>query len=124
MNIDKIIDIAKEEACKSSHKARMGCVIFNKKTIISKSYNSALKSRKKLHPKYQKWDYSVHAELDAIIKARHDLKGCSLLIVRLNKNNELRMSKPCHHCMKYIEHVGIKNIFYTDNEGRLNITLL
>ena len=114
MNISNtFINIAIEEAKKSDHKQKIGCVIFNKKRIISKGYNTSLKSIKKLHPKFQRWPGSVHAEVDAIIKAKKDLKGCSMLIVRVNKKNQLRLAKPCDSCMKYIEYVGIHKIFYT-----------
>jgi deoxycytidylate deaminase len=71
------------------------------------------KSAKKLHPKFQRFPYSVHTEVDAIIKARKDLKGASLLVIRVNAKNQFRLSKPCIMCMKYIRYVGIKRIFYS-----------
>jgi len=110
---NKLIKLAIEEAKKSNHQHKVGCIIFDKKTILSKGYNTSQKSVKKLHPKFQRFPYSVHAEVDAIIKARMDLKGCSMLVVRINKSGQLRLSKPCINCMKYIEYAGIKNIFYT-----------
>jgi deoxycytidylate deaminase len=114
MNISNtLINIAIEESKNSDHKQRVGCVIFNKKRILSKGYNSSQKSVKNLHPKFQKFPYSVHAEVDAIIKAKKDLKGSSILVVRINKHDQLRLSKPCQNCMKYIEYVGIKKIFYS-----------
>jgi deoxycytidylate deaminase len=114
MNVsNKLIKLAIEEANKSNQKQKVGCIIFDKKKILSKGYNTSQKSIKKLHPKFQRFPYSVHAEVDAIIKARKDLKGSNILVVRINKNNQLRISKPCSNCMKYIEYVGIRNIFYT-----------
>lgn len=114
MNIsNKLIKLAIEEAKKSNYKQQIGCIIFDKKIVLSKGYNTPQKSVKKLHPKFQRFPFSVHAEVDAIIKARKDLKGSNLLVVRINKYNQFRLSKPCSNCMKYIEHVGIKNIFYS-----------
>lgn len=114
MNIsDSLIKIAIEEAHKSNHKQKVGCVIFNKKILLSKGYNTTQKSVKKLHPKYQRFPNSVHAEVDAIIKARKCLKGSTILVIRINKKNQLRISKPCLNCLTYINHVGIKNIFYS-----------
>lgn len=110
---DSLIKLAISEAEKSDHKQRVGCVIFDKKIILSKGHNSSQKSVKKLHPKFQRWIYSVHAEVDAIIKAKKNLKGTSLLVIRINKNKQFRLSKPCKNCMKYIEHVKIKKIFYS-----------
>ena len=114
MNVShKFIRIAIEEASKSNYKQKVGCVIFDKKIVLSKGYNTSQKSVRKLHPKFQRFPYSVHAEVDAIIKARKDLKGSSILVVRVNSDNQFRLSKPCLNCMKYIEFVGIKNIFYS-----------
>jgi len=107
------LNIAILESQKSDHKQKIGCVIFNKKKIISKGHNTSLKSTKKLHPKFQRWPGSVHAEVDAIIKAKKDLKGCDMLIVRVNKHNQFRIAKPCETCIKYIKHVGIHKIYYT-----------
>ncbi len=114
MNISStLINIAIEEAKKSDHKQKVGAVIFDKKRIISKGHNTCQKSVKKLHPKFQRFKYSVHAEVDWIIKAKKDLKGTSILVVRLNKNNQFRLSKPCFNCMNYIQYVGIKKVFYS-----------
>ena len=110
---NKLIKLAIEEAKKSNYKQKVGCIIFDKKKILSKGYNTSQKSIKKLHPQFQGFPYSVHAEVDAIIKARKDLKGSSILVIRINKETQFRLSKPCINCMKYIKHVEIKNIFYS-----------
>ena len=111
----RIIETAILEARKSTYEHRVGCVIFKKSKIISTGHNYAQKKRKNLHPKYQKWEGSVHAEVDAIINAKTNLKGCSLLVVRINRKDEFRLSCPCKECQKYINHVGIKNVFYSIN---------
>jgi deoxycytidylate deaminase len=114
MNIQStFINVVIEEAKKSDHKQKVGCIIFDKKKILSKGHNVCQRSIKKLHPKFQRYPFSVHAEVLAIINAKRDLRGTSLLVVRINKKNQFRLSKPCKDCMKYIEYVKIKNIFYT-----------
>ena len=111
-----IIKQAFKQATKSTYlKARMGAIIFNKKVILSKGTNYSLKSCCKLHPQFQEYKGSIHAEVDAIIKARKDLKGSSILIIRINKQNQFRLAKPCKECMKYLEFVGIKKIYYSIN---------
>ena len=105
-----ILELAVSQAKYSDHKQRMGCIIFNKKRILSKGYNHSQKSAKKLHPKFQRYPGSIHAEVDAILKARKDLKGSSLVIIRINKSGEFRLSKPCSKCLMYIESVGIVQI--------------
>lgn len=106
------LNLAKEEALKSECKIKVGCIIFYKKNVISCGYNK-FRAAKKLHPKFVKWKGSIHAEVDAILKARADLKGASLLVVRINNKGEMRLAKPCVNCMKYIEHVGIKKIYFS-----------
>ena len=114
MNIsNNLIHLAIEEAEKSDHKQKVGAVIFNKKIIVSKGHNTKQKSIKKFHPKFQRFPFSVHAEVDAIINAKRDLKGFSILVIRINKNNQFRLSKPCNDCMKYLNYVGIKKIYYS-----------
>ena len=109
----KLIDAAIKIARNGDHKQRVGCIIFDKKKILSSGHNQCQRSVKKLHPKFQRWKGSIHAEVDAIIHAKTDLKGTCLLVVRINKKEQLRFAKPCQHCMKYIQYVGIKKVFFS-----------
>lgn len=106
------VDLAVKEALKSTYKQKLGVVIFSKKKLLSLGHNYPQKSVKHLLPRFKKYD-SIHAEVDAIIKAKTDLKGASLLIVRINRLNQFRLSRPCITCMKYIEYVGIKRVIYS-----------
>jgi deoxycytidylate deaminase len=107
-------DKAVEAAKNSSHRIKMGAVIFKRGRIISVGYNHPLKGAKHLHPRYQKWKGSIHAEVDAILKARTDLRRCNILVVRINRFGEIRTSRPCEQCFLYIQTVGIKKVYYTD----------
>ena len=61
------------------------------------------------------WPF-LHAEQNAIIRAGMDnCEGLDLYIARVLKNNDLAMSKPCKVCIKLIEDVGIRNIYYSTN---------
>ena len=114
--ISTFLKKAIEEARKSDHKHKIGAVIFNKKTIISIGRNYTTKSVKHLHPRFKKQYYNtVHAEVDAIIKARRDIVGCSILIIRVNKKGDLLLAKPCDHCQTYINYVGLKTMCYSDD---------
>jgi deoxycytidylate deaminase len=95
----------------------MGSVIFTKKSIVSKGHNYPNRSVKHLHPRFFRWPYSVHAEVDAIIKARTDVEGMSLLVVRISSEGNLAYSYPCKHCLSYIYHVGIKNLYFINRSG-------
>ncbi len=108
-----LISLAIEESKKSDHRHHVGCVIFDKKNIIFVGYNTSQKSLKSFNSKYQRWPFSVHAEVDAIIKAKTNLKNTSLLVIRVNRTGQFLLSKPCSNCMGYINYVGIKHVFYS-----------
>ena len=62
-----------------------------------------------------------HAETHAIYKVpKHKRKKAKIFVSRLKKGGGLTMSKPCKHCMQTLlnEGVLIKNIWYTDDDGR------
>ncbi|MCK9439748.1 MAG: deaminase [Candidatus Caldatribacteriota bacterium] len=116
MQLNRFIKLAVEEAKKSDHKQRIGAIIFDKSKIISKGFNSSQKSVKHLKKKFQRWPGTVHAEVDAIIKARTDVKGLSMIVIRINNFNQLKLAKPCKWCQMYIKYVGIKKVIYSLNE--------
>lgn len=112
MNFDRLIQIAIYEANKSNYKQRMACVIFDKKRIVSCEHNKIGSHKRNLHPRFQRWKGSIHAEVASIIAAKTDLKNMDALVIRINNNNELRYSKPCARCMDYLEFVMIRNVYY------------
>jgi len=120
----KIIDIVVNEALKSNvHRGRthfkLGCVIFDKHKIISKGHNKVFDYDSfTFHDRriiFWGKRFSVHAEMDAIIKAKTELYGASLLVVRISQSNTFCLAKPCKHCFTHIIASGIKNIFYSIN---------
>lgn len=124
MDLRKYIDIAIEEAFKGTdYRIKVGCVIFDKGKVISKGHNCR-RNHRKLHPNFYNWKGEIHAEMNAIINARTDLKGCTLLVIRVNKNRQLRLSKPCKLCLRYIEHVGIKKIYYSTEMTNIDYSFM
>lgn len=99
--------------CRFQH----GCCIYNKRGIISTGFNKPRRL-----PYLSKFGYNkllLHAESDAILKVdRRELKGASLLVIRLGKN-KLCNSKPCPHCMSIITEVGIRNIYFSNVYGEI-----
>lgn len=102
-----------DEAERSDFHYKVGAVIYNKKSLISLGHNYAYRSIKSHNPIFRKTPFSIHAEVDAIIKARRPVKGYSILVVRINNKKELKLSKPCKYCLAYLQHVGISKIFYS-----------
>jgi hypothetical protein len=64
-------------------------------------------------------DQSIHAER-AVVKRLGDLSqldGCVLIVIRVNKQGELRNSKPCSECKKFLEkcmrEYGLRKVVYS-----------
>lgn len=107
--------------------ARIVAAVIYRNKIVSVGCN-----QEKTHPeavKYSKNKHAIylHAEVDAIIKAKKkltpkELKKSTLLIVRVRKQNSLEtapyvlgLAKPCCGCSKCIAEHEIKKVIYTDN---------
>jgi len=112
----KWLNIAIKEAEKSFHRKRVGAVVFNKKQFISRGHNYSNRSIRKHHPRFRKTPFSIHAEVDAIIKAKRNLSGHSIMVVRINNEGELRYSKPCEYCVSYLKYVGIKTVYFSTGD--------
>lgn len=61
---------------------------------------------------------TVHAELGAILNMPRDsTEGADVYVVRVNRYDELRNSKPCPMCHEALRFVGVKRVFYSTGEG-------
>lgn len=66
----------------------------------------------------------MHAEMHAMIRAisqNEDLSKAKMKIVRVRKDGEFTMSKPCKHCQQMMQEFCInpKNVSYTDWDGSI-----
>lgn len=107
-----ILKKAIEEAKLSTHQHRVAAVIFKGKRIISIAHN-AVRSNKVPY-RFKNFLESAHAETQAILKAKRSLSEYDMLVIRLGKNNELMMAKPCEFCAEFIDYVSIRNVYYSD----------
>lgn len=91
--------------------------IFQRNKILSIGQNSF-----KTHPIAKKYGHRnsiLHAEVAAII--RHGLEDCSglnMAVLRINRKNDLTISKPCPCCQSIITNVGFKKVFFTNQKGQ------
>ena len=60
---------------------------------------------------------SLHAEYLAIRKLSRRCRNLSIVSVRLTEAGKLCMSRPCSHCLHMIRLVGIKYVYYSDQNG-------
>ena len=115
-----IIKRCLEECEKSTYRFRIGAVIFKGSRIISSGHNG-IRSVFQIKNKFKKYENSLHAEQSALMNIDWSkVKGCSIPVMRNSPSKRiLGMSEPCETCMGILNHVGIKNIYYTNHKGEI-----
>ncbi len=62
----------------------------------------------------------LHDEINCTNSIRHldiNFSKVKLYIYRIRKDQPFGLSRPCHSCMAAIKDLGIKDIYYTTNNG-------
>lgn len=67
---------------------------------------------------------TCHAEINCISSFifNKKLKKVSIIVIRLSRTGELRMSKPCTKCTRIMKHFGIKNVHYSTGDDRIFVS--
>lgn len=123
----RFFDCARSMARLSSHKiTRVGAVITDGKTVVSTGYNSEqthpIQMRYNVHRNFKDINSGVshclHAEIAAFVKVkRKSLRGMRIYVSRLTRLGYSGLARPCPACMAAIRHYGIRDIFYTTEQG-------
>ena len=103
------LDLAKQEALKSTSNYRHGAVIIKNGSVIVRGHNSEFSKRIKILGNDM---CSCHAEMDCLSKNINVDNGV-MIIVRVLRNGEFANSKPCFQCCHLISCFHLKNIYYT-----------
>lgn len=122
----KYFDKAKKVAAVSDFpKVHVGCVAVyhgqviglgcncNKTHPTQKFYNQYREPSESMPPK-------LHAEINCINQIKHlniNFPKVRLYIYRIRNDRPIGMSRPCPSCMAAIRDLGIKDIYYTTNDG-------
>lgn len=46
-------------------------------------------------------------------------KNINLIVIRIDKNNNICSSRPCYNCLKMMQQLFINKVYYTDDNGNL-----
>lgn len=125
----KYFDKARQAALISDfHKTHIGCVAVYQGTIISIGCNC-----NKTHPMQKKYNKfrkrsdgllpKLHAEINCINSIKHldiNFSKVKLYIYRIRKDQPYGLARPCPSCMAAIRDLGIRDIYYTTNDGYVN----
>lgn len=111
MKITKFINILINTAYKSNLKFKHSAIIISGGKCVSVANNS---DRTYIDGKIYG---GLHAEHAVIRKCKKQLRGATLIVIRLSKTGLLSESMPCVQCKKIISDCGIKKIYYSNNNG-------
>ena len=107
------------------YKTHIGCVAVyqgqviglgcntNKTHPVQKFYNRYREPSDTMLPK-------LHAKISSINQIKHlniNFSKVKLYIYRIRKDQPYGMARPCPSCMAAIRDLGIRDIYYTTNEG-------
>lgn len=122
----RYFDKAKKAAAISDfNKIQIGCVAvyqgniigvgcnLNKTHPIQKFYNRYRTPSESMLPK-------LHAEINCINSIKHfdiNFPKVKLYIYRIRKDRPCGLSRPCPSCMAAIKDLGIRDVYYTTNDG-------
>ena len=90
----------------------LGCNC-NKTHPVQQYYNQYRKRSDALLPK-------LHAEISCINQIKHlniNFSKVRLYIYRIRKDQPFGMARPCPSCMAAIRDLGVRDIYYTTNDG-------
>lgn len=100
----------------------MAAAIINKKGKIISIGSNHMKShpfQEKMSQNYSSEKMFLHAETDALLKAKLNVpEDAAVCVVRMGKSG-MRLARPCPICMQMLKGVGINNLFYSDNDGNI-----
>jgi pyrimidine deaminase RibD-like protein len=98
-----LIKVANNSDMNSRHSA----ILVNKSgKIYSKAFN----------------DKYGHAEVNCLKILKNNIISNSqfyLICIRINNSNKLVYSKPCFHCIEYMQKYNVSYIYYSDHDGNL-----
>ena len=98
---------------------KVGCVLTNNKCIIGTGYNGDPRNfRYKFNwNTEEKYDYVIHAEMNAIANAVYNGAGNSI------KDSEIYLTlSPCSKCILMLIQFGVKRIYYRDKYKDFELT--
>lgn len=106
-------------------KINIGCVAVYQGSIIGLGCNcNKTHPAQKYYNRYRENSESMlpklHAEISCLNQLKHldiNFAKVKLYIYRIRKDQPYGMARPCPSCMAAIKDLGIRDIYYTSNDG-------
>ena len=126
-NVDyRYFDKARQIASISDYKKQhVGCVAVYQGQVIGLGCNcNKTHPAQKFYNKYRNPSDSLlpklHAEISCLNQIKHlniNFAKVKLYIYRIRKDQPYGLSRPCPSCMAAIKDLGIRDVYYTTNDG-------
>ena len=128
--IDQSLEIAQSilpEVCGQRKRNKMFHFAFgySKNKLLSIGQNNPEKTNAKAWRLSQKFNTDIvypylHAETDLVSKlwGRHYIDNrLKIVVIRLNRNGQLRESKPCKRCSKILKSLDVNQLWWSTEDG-------
>lgn len=122
----KYFDKARQVATVSNYpKIHVGCISVYQGQVIGLGCNcNKTHPMQKFYNRYREQSESMLPKLHAEISCLNQIKNLDinfskvkLYIYRIRKDQPFGLARPCPSCMAAIKDLGIKEIYYTANDG-------
>lgn len=118
--VQRYFELARRMAKESTYgKLRHGAVLVKGGNIISVGFNKGCYCAfgQRFRDFYNYGHATQHAEISAILGIpESSTRDTTMFVVRINNNDDFRMSKPCCMCHQVLEFVGVRKVYYTTGE--------
>lgn len=126
-NVDyRYFDKARQVATISDYnKVHIGCVAVYQGQIIGVGFNcNKTHPTQKFYNRYREQSETMlpklHAEISCLNQIRNldiNFSKVKLYIYRIRKDQPFGLARPCPSCMAAIKDLGVREIYYTTNDG-------
>ena len=111
------LKLLKKTANESIVHYKHAAALISGNTIHSFGANKFIKEIKINDQIYYK---TIHAEIMVFNKLpKKRVRGMDILVIRINKNFALKNSRPCAQCIDKLNKMGIRRVFYSNDEGNI-----
>lgn len=109
--MEDAVELAVAQARKSAETFRHGAVLLDGRSVIAAGHNRNVNACGL---------NSIHAEMDAVWKAGRpvlkNVKNVHLVVVRLRRDQDFGLSRPCRACARALARLGVRRVTYTTGD--------
>jgi cytidine deaminase len=94
------------------------------KSLVNSKHAAAIIKNNKLYyttnNKFTTTVRTIHAEINIFYNIpKMSIKNIDIIVIRISKSYELRNSRPCNDCIDKLRKMGIRKVYYSNDEGEI-----